>query len=81
MKTVESWHTFDFSTLTDDEIGTVLSKNNIPLSTEETKRIQNEFLKRPPTLAELILFSIQGSEHSSYKSSKEHKRTLLYAFP
>ncbi len=72
MKTVESWHTFDFSTLTDDEIGTVLSKNNIPLSTEETKRIQNEFLKRPPTLAELILFSIQGSEHSSYKSSKEH---------
>ena len=72
MKIAESWHSFDFSTLTDDEVAAVLSKNNIPLSVEETKKIQKEFLKRPPTLAELILFSIQGSEHSSYKSSKEH---------
>ena len=72
MKIAESWHVFDFSTLTDDKIAAVLSKNNIPLSVEETKKVQNEFLKRAPTLAELILFSIQGSEHSSYKSSKEH---------
>ena len=72
MTIAESWHIFDFSTLTDDEIAAILSKNNIPLSVEETKKVQNEFLKRSPTLAELILFSIQGSEHSSYKSSKEH---------
>ena len=72
MTITESWHIFDFSTLTDDEIAAILSKNNIPLSVEETKKVQNEFLKRSPTLAELILFSIQGSEHSSYKSSKEH---------
>ena len=72
MKIAERWHVFDFSTLTDNKIAAVLSKNNIPLSVEETKKVQNEFLKRAPTLAELILFSIQGSEHSSYKSSKEH---------
>jgi phosphoribosylformylglycinamidine synthase len=72
MTIAESWHIFDFSTLTDDEIAAILSKNNIPLSVEEAKKVQNEFLKRSPTLAELILFSIQGSEHSSYKSSKEH---------
>ena len=29
-------------------------------------------LGRPPSLAELVLFSIQGSEHCSYKSSRNH---------
>ena len=72
MKKYESWDTFDFSNLSDQEIINILSEHNIPLSIKETKTVQNEFLKRPPTLAELVLFSIQGSEHSSYKSSKEH---------
>ena len=70
MKNIESWSVFDFSTLKNDEIAKLLSEHNIPLSVEETKTVQNEFLKRPPTLAELVLFSIQGSELSSYKSSK-----------
>ena len=72
MKKYESWDTFDFSNLSDQEIKNVLSEQNIPLSIKETKTVQSDFLKRPPTLAELVLFSIQGSEHSSYKSSKEH---------
>ncbi len=72
MRKHESWDTFDFSNLSDQEIKSILSEQNIPLSIEETKVVQNEFLNRPPTLTELVLFSIQGSEHSSYKSSKEH---------
>ena len=77
MKNIESWSIFDFSTLKNDEILALLSEHNIPLSVEETKKIQNEFLKRPPTLAELALFSIQGSEHSSYKSSKEYIKHFI----
>ena len=77
MKKTESWSIFDFSTLKNDKIATLLSEHNIPLTVEETKKIQNEFLKRPPTLAELVLFSIQGSEHSSYKSSKEHIKHFI----
>ena len=73
----ESWDTFDFSNLSDQEIKAILSEQNIPLSIKETKTVQNEFLKRPPTLAELVLFSIQGSEHSSYKSSKEHIKHFI----
>ena len=73
----ESWDTFDFSSLSDQEIKAVLSEQNIPLSVAETKTVQNKFLKRPPTLAELVLFSIQGSEHSSYKSSKEHIKRFV----
>ena len=77
MKNIESWSIFDFSTLKNDEILALLSEHNIPLIVEETKKIQNEFLKRPPTLAELVLFSIQGSEHSSYKSSKEYIKHFI----
>ena len=58
MKNIESWSIFDFSTLKNDEILALLSEHNIPLSVEETKKIQNEFLKRPPTLAELVLLSL-----------------------
>jgi phosphoribosylformylglycinamidine synthase len=60
MKKYESWDTFDFSNLSDQEIKKILSKQNIPLSIKETKTVQNEFLKRPPTLAELVLFFYSG---------------------
>ena len=62
----------DFTGLTDPKIRTKLDKLNIPLTTEETLKIQNDMLGRAPSLAELILFSIQGSEHCSYKSSRTH---------
>ena len=64
--------TIDISGLKDDEIKEKLSDLNIPLTPEEAKKIQNEMLGRAPSLAELILFSIQGSEHCSYKSSRTH---------
>ena len=62
----------DFSGKSDSEILDILQKNNIPLIPNEIKMIQNEFLGRAPSLAECVLFSIEGSEHCSYKSSRNH---------
>ena len=69
---IASWDIIDFSSSSDAEITKTLKELNIPLSVDEAKKIQFSFLDRPPTLTELVLFSIQGSEHSSYKSSKNH---------
>ena len=69
---IASWNIIDFSSSSDAEITKTLKELNIPLSVDEAKKIQFSFLERPPTLTELVLFSIQGSEHSSYKSSKNH---------
>ena len=38
MKKTESWSIFDFSTLKNDKIATLLSEHNIPLTVEETKK-------------------------------------------
>ena len=76
----------DFSGLPDPEISRKLAELNIPLTSQEALKIQNEMLGRAPSLSELILFSIQGSEHSSYKSSRSHLKQftttcLLYTSP
>ena len=67
----------DFTGLDHDSIQSKLSELNIPLSTDEALMIQNEMLGRPPSLTELILFSIQGSEHCSYKSSRQHLKQFV----
>ena len=72
-----SWDLIDFSSSSDGEIIKTLKELNIPLSIDEVKKIQFSFLGRPATLTELVLFSIQGSEHSSYKSSKNHIKHFL----
>ncbi|KTC68022.1 phosphoribosylformylglycinamidine synthase II (FGAM synthase II) [Legionella birminghamensis] len=63
---------FDFTLLSRDDIARLLNQFNIRLTVDEALTIQNSFLKRPPTYAECILWSIQGSEHCSYKSSRKH---------
>lgn len=63
---------FDFSSLSSQEIAHLLRQYNLRLTTEEALFIQKSLLKRPPTYAECILWSIQGSEHCSYKSSRIH---------
>ncbi len=63
---------FDFSSLSREGITQLLRDHQLSLSVDEALTIQNEFLKRPPTLAECVLWSIQGSEHCSYKSSRIH---------
>ena len=73
--------TFDFNALSDSEIELTLKDNSIPLKVEEALKIQNEMLGRAPSLSELILFSIQGSEHSSYKSSRSHLKQFTTTGP
>lgn len=53
----------------------VLDENNIGLTASEAQKIAR-MLKRNPTLTEAVIWGIQGSEHSSYKSSKRHLRKL-----
>lgn len=67
----------DFSSLSRAEIRERLSELNIPLTVDETLKIQNEMLGRAPSLAELVLFSIEGSEHCSYKSSRNHLKQFI----
>ncbi len=67
----------DFSNLNRDEIRERLSELNIPLTVNEALKIQNDMLGRAPSLAELVLFSIEGSEHCSYKSSRNHLKQFI----
>lgn len=67
----------DFNGKTDAEIQSILVQYRLALKIEEAKKVQFEILKRPPSVSELVLWSIQGSEHCSYKSS----RPFLKMFP
>ena len=71
----------NFSGLSNSDIKTKLAELNIPLTTEEALKIQNNMLGRAPSLTELILFSIQGSEHCSYKSSRNHLKQFTTEGP
>ncbi|WP_338034440.1 phosphoribosylformylglycinamidine synthase subunit PurL [Legionella cardiaca] len=68
----ETPNSLDFSQLSPDEIARLLDQHNLRLTVKEALTIQNVLLKRPPTYAECVLWSIQGSEHCSYKSSRKH---------
>ena len=67
----------DFTDLSKNQVRDKLSEYNIPLTPDEARKIQNEMLGRAPSLAELVLFSIQGSEHCSYKSSRIHLKQFV----
>jgi len=71
----------DFAGLSDSEIKSKLTELNIPLTPDEALKIQIDMLERAPSLAELILFSIQGSEHCSYKSSRNHLKQFTTEGP
>lgn len=64
--------TLDFSQLSRDAILELLQSHHLNLTVDEALMIQMDLLKRPPTLAECILWSIQGSEHCSYKSTRKY---------
>ena len=64
--------TFDFVNMNQNEIASTLMQHNIVLTIDEALTIQKNLLKRPPTLSECLLWSIQSSEHCSYKSSRQH---------
>ncbi len=72
---------FDFSSLSHAEIVDLLKRYNIRLTPDEVLTIQNDLLKRPPSFAECVLWSIQGSEHCSYKSTRKHLQQFLTSGP
>jgi phosphoribosylformylglycinamidine synthase subunit PurL len=76
MLTLEK-ETLDFANFSPAEITATLKKYNLVLTPDEALTIQNTILKRPPTLAECVLWSIQGSEHCSYKSSRKHLKQMV----
>ena len=67
--------TLEFSKMTDEQVLQELKANKIGLTVNEARKIE-DILKRPPTLTEAVLWGIQGSEHSSYKSSKPFLKQL-----
>lgn len=64
-----------FSQMTDEEIARVLKENKIGLVPDEARYI-SKLLGRDPTLTEAVIFGIQGSEHCSYRSSRQHLKML-----
>lgn len=67
----------DFSELSHDSIAQLLRQYQLGLTPDEALTIQQSLLKRPPTVAECVLWSIQGSEHCSYKSSRKHLKQFV----
>jgi phosphoribosylformylglycinamidine synthase II len=67
----------DFSKLSREAIAALLRDYHLSLTVDEALTIQNTLLKRPPTLAECVLWSIQGSEHCSYKSTRKHLKQFV----
>lgn len=71
----------DFNELSHQEIEILLRNYQLSLTVSEALTIQNELLRRPPTLAECILWSIQSSEHCSYKSTRHHLAQFVTSGP
>ena len=71
----------DLTGLSDDQIKNKLTDLNIAITPQEALKIQNEMLGRAPSISELVLFSIQGSEHCSYKSSRNHLKQFTTEGP
>jgi phosphoribosylformylglycinamidine synthase len=65
-----------FSEMTDEEVKNTLKKYKIVLTVPEARKIETDILKRSPTLTEAVVWGIQGSEHSSYRSSRPFLKML-----
>lgn len=64
-----------FSKMTDQEVEKILKENKIGLTATEARKIET-MLGRSPTLTEAVIWGIQGSEHSSYRSSRPYLKKL-----
>ena len=66
----------ELKNLSEQEVKELLKKHNLGLTVAEARKIEEEILHRPMTLTEAVAWSIQGSEHCSYKSSRHHLKQL-----
>ncbi len=64
------------SSLSNEQMQQYLIDHQLSLSVAEARAVQH-ILGRMPTLAELVLWSIQGSEHCSYRSSRVHLKKMI----
>ncbi len=71
---------FDFKSLSENDRQACIQQYRLALTESEALKIQH-LLQRPPTLAECILWGIQGSEHCSYKSTRHYLKTLCTKGP
>lgn len=69
--------TFTLVGKSDDELTALLSELRVTLTPDEARKIESDMLGRAPTLTELLLWSVQGSEHCSYKSTREHLKQFV----
>ncbi len=60
----------------DQEVELMLKQHNLGLTVAEARKIEEEILGRPMTLVEATAWSIEGSEHCSYKTSKQFLKQL-----
>ena len=74
---MEGTEQFDINGMENAEVERLMQRLRTGLTVSEARDLQERILGRKPTLAELILFGIEGSEHCSYKSS----RPYLKLFP
>ena len=66
---------FDFEKLSQEKSEEVLQKYRIALTLEEARHFQKE-IGRALTLTELTILGIQGSEHCSYRSTRNYLKKL-----
>ncbi len=65
----------DITGKADEQISELFSEYDVALTPDEGRQIV-QLLGRNPTLTEATVWGIQGSEHSSYKSSREYLKKL-----
>lgn len=63
---------YDIMAMDDMSVSRLMAELQIGLTVREARAVQSRILGRCPTLTELILFGIEGSEHCSYKSSRPY---------
>jgi len=65
----------ELSKMSDSQVSEVLKECKVGLTVIEARKVE-EMIGRGPTETELIMFGIQGSEHCSYRSSRDHLKKL-----
>src|SRR3989338_7048863 len=74
-------NSIDFTKFSKEDSLAFLHQHQLNLRVDEILTIQQTLLKRPPTFAECVLWSIQGSEHCSYKSTRHHLKQFMTESP
>lgn len=67
----------DFADLPNEAIQALLDRHNLFLTPAQALSIQHDLLRRPPTLAECVLFSMKHTNFCSYKLAQAEVATSI----